>query len=429
MKRNIKAFLKRLPVAGHALSAVASWKRHRAMQGYDKAISARLAQKREKCEPIHVVFVCHRPAVWESLRSVYDAMKQDLAFRVTLVAIPNKKLLPGLGLSHEQYESEGAEEFWKEEGCIHGYDYTTGQWMDLEALEPDYVFFQQPYNSCRPPQYHSGVVSRYARLCYVPYFGILYTDDVYDECVPLDFLRDLYFFFTQNRQEDDHIRQRVRLANAPLCHAINTGFPRYDRIEDYRTVKGKLWQKPDTFKMVWTPRWTTNEGNCHFFDFKDLIVAYCKNDPAVELVFRPHPQAFKEWNATGELPEAEASIYKQNFVGGNMHLDDSSNYFPTLYSSDCLITDKSAILLDYFCTGKPIIYCLSENNLHDRLFPEYMQGMYCVEKWEQVQQVLDQLRSGNDPLASVRESLVRQNFVAQDMTSAEKIVRILRQNT
>lgn len=418
---NIKTVLKKLPFLRTTVHKLSDWKRKHRLRCWDRAIGARLEQKKNDGKPIHVVFVCHRPAVWESLHSVYDDMKQNPAFQVTVVAIPNKKQLPDLGLNHEQYESEGAEEFWREEGCIHGYNYSTGEWLDLETLNPDYIFFQQPYNICRPPQYHSRLVSRYARLCYVSYFGILYVDDVYDECIPADFLRDLYYFFTQNSQEDHHIRRRVLVDGAPLCRTMNTGFPRYDRVKEYKTRKSELWQKPDTFKMVWTPRWTTNEGNCHFFTFKDLIVDYCKQDPGVELVFRPHPQAFKEWNATGELPEAEANTYKQNFVGSNMHLDDSGDYFPTLYNSDCLITDKSAILLDYFCTGKPIIYCLSHNP-HDRLFPEYMEGMYCVDTWDQVQDILTQLRSGNDPLAPVRKKIVRENFL-QDTTAAHKILR------
>lgn len=432
MKENIKNIVKKLPVGKQIYAKFSQLQQERDLLNRevhklaDEKISLRLQLKRIKGEPIHVVFVCHRPAVWESLHSIYDYMKQNPSFRVTIVAIPNKKQLPELGLNHEQYETEGAEGFWKDEGCINGYDYDTGTWLDLQSLEPDYVFFQQPYNSCRPPAYHSKEVSRYARLCYVSYFGILYVDDVYDECIPLDFLQDLYCFFTQNTQEDQHICQRAQLARSTTFHTVLTGFPRYDRIADFQSQPCVHWNTPDSFKIVWTPRWTTNEGNCHFFDFKDLIVDYCKNDPGVELVFRPHPQAFKEWNATGELPEAEATAYKQNFINSNMHLDDTNNYYPTLYSSDCLITDKSAILLDYFCTGKPIIYCLCENQ-HDRLFPEYMEGMYCVRNWEQVQQVLNDLRKGIDPLAPVRKKIVEQNFIPQGTTAGEKIALHLRE--
>lgn len=427
MKRKIKKILKKLPIAGNLYRKIAAWNRQQVLTRNEKEIRLRLEQKIKEGEPIHIVFVCHRPAIWESLHSVYDTVKQDPAFRVTLVAIPNKKQLPGLGLSHEQYESEGAEEFWKAQGCINGYDYQTGEWLDLKTLEPDYIFFQQPYNICRPPQYHSSVVAQYAKLCYVSYFGMFYIDDIYDECAPLDYLRDLSFFFTQNPMDDRYINQRLALTAPHRCKAVNTGFPRYDRIEQYRAQKSDLWKTQDSFKIVWTPRWTTNEGNCHFFDYKDRIVEYCKNDPGVELVFRPHPQAFKEWNATGELPEKDALVYKQNFTDGNMHLDESNNYYPTLYGSDCLLTDRSTILLDYFCTEKPIIYCMSQN-AHDKIFPELMQGMYCVDTWEEVQAVLTDLRRGIDPLEPIRKQIVEQNFISSGQTAGQKIANKIKKD-
>ena len=126
MKEMIKAFVKNLPLVGSTLRLLADRRRESRLRQWDNAISRRLAKKKENGEPIHVVFVCHRPAVWESVHSVYDAMKENPAFRVSLVTIPNKKQLPELGLRHEQYESEGAEAFWQDEGAISGYDYATG---------------------------------------------------------------------------------------------------------------------------------------------------------------------------------------------------------------------------------------------------------------------------------------------------------------
>jgi len=426
MKSTVKKLLKNLPVAKKfyhkyvALQEQCSALDAETWQIAQENIDLRLALKKAEGTPIHVVFLCHRPAIWESLHSVYDAMKQDPDYKVTLIAIPNKKQLPDLGLIHEQYESEGAEEFWKEEGCLNGYNYETGQWLDLQALKPDYVFFQTPYNICRPPQYHSHVISKYARICYISYYGVFYTDEITDECTPLDYMHDLSYYFTQNPMDHAYVENRLKQANAPVGCAVFTGYPRYDRIAEYRSQTCDLWSTADSFKMVWTPRWTTNEGNCHFFDYKDKIVDYCKDDPQLELAFRPHPQAFKEWNATGELPEAEANIYKQNYVNSNMHLDASDNYYPMLYTSDVLITDRSTILLDYFCTGKPIIYCMS-NNVHDGLFPELLEAMYCVQTWEEVEAVLTQLRQGIDPLKQIREQLVQESFVPKAEPAGIKI--------
>lgn len=402
--------------------------RHQNALGKNSAkIRKRIAQKLENHQPVHVVFVCHRPAIWASLESVYALLKTDPAFKVTIVAIPNKKQLPELGLNHEEYVSEGAEDYWKEEGCLQGYDYETRTWLDLKTLEPDYVFFQTPYNICRPPQYHSREISQYALMPYVAYFGALCADDVYDECTPADFLQDLSFFFTQNPMDDDYIRSRLRWVRADHCKNVNTGFPRYDHTQQYRTMPCDIWNSADSFKMIWTPRWTTNEGNCHFFDFKDTFVDYCKANPQTELAFRPHPQAFAEWNATGELPEADANIYKQNFVDSNMHLDQAPNYFPLLYTSDCLITDRSTILLDYYCTGKPILYCTSQNQ-HDDMFPQYWEGMYRVASWDEVEKVLSDLQKGIDPLKDTRAKIVQENFVPAGQTAAEAIRNCLKDN-
>ena len=49
---------------------------------------------------INIVFVCHRPNVWTSLKTVFEACNEDARFKVTIVAIPNKVQLPKLGLLH-----------------------------------------------------------------------------------------------------------------------------------------------------------------------------------------------------------------------------------------------------------------------------------------------------------------------------------------
>lgn len=427
MKKKIKNLLKKLPgvkkvwwkldALEQQTAALTEENRNLARQ----VIDLRLKLKKMNHEPIHAVFVCHRPAVWESLHSVYDAMKADPDFKVTIVAIPNKKQLPGLGFNHEVYESEGAEEFWKEEGCIRGYNYETGEWLDLKSIEPDYVFFQAPYNICRSPQYRSDAVSKYAKICFIAYYGLLYTNSIYDECAPFDYLRDLSFFFTQHSMDYEHIKKRMDTIAPHNCKIVNTGFPRYDRLEQYKAQPCDIWKNPESFKIVWTPRWTTNEGNCYFFAFKDLLLDYCRQDSYIELVFRPHPQAFLEWEATGELPKAAAEEYKKNFDGNQLHLDLSNNYYPTIHTSDCLVTDRSSMLLDYYCTGKPIIFCQGHSE-HDHVFPQLLEGMYVADNWQTVESILTKLRNGIDPLMPVRQRVIKEFFIRDGQSACKNII-------
>ena len=385
-------------------------------------VSRRIRKKTRRGDKIHCVFVCWRPSVWESLHSIYDAMKEDPEFEVTIVAIPNKKQLPELGLEHEIYESEGAEAFWKDYGCLEGYNYQTGEWLDLKSLHPDYVFFQQPYNSTHTRSYQSRYVANYAKLAFVTYFGFVTPDDMYDVCLPKDFIRDLSFFFTQNQEDQVYISGKLKEYGTHIGKAILTGFPRYDYAKTYIGSEYEQWlpKEQGRFRIIWTPRWTTNEGNCHFFDFKDRVVEYCKAHEDVDFVFRPHPQAFLEWNATGELPEEEAAEYRAIYAReDNMHLDASANYYPLLYSSDVLLTDRSSLIVDYLLTGKPIILCTSQGS-HDRL--ELMdEACYKAADWEDVEEILSNLQHGEDPLKEVRKEVMKKEFYIPEEGAGNRI--------
>ena len=140
-------------------------------------------------------------------------------------------------------------------------------------------------------------------------------------------------------------------------------------------------------------------------------------------MFRPHPQAFLEWRATGKIDESEESMIRESFNQDNIHLDESKDYFPLLYSSDCLITDRSSIFLDYFCTGKPIIYCQGKNN--SGLFPEYEKGLYIVDNWKELIDVLLELYNGNDPLKNIREQIVKDYLLPKGKSAGEKIAEII----
>lgn len=392
-----------------------------------KEIDRRLAEKIKKGEKINAVFVCHRPAVWGALRSVYEALAADDRFNVIIVAIPNKKQLPGLGLNHEQYESEGAEAFWKEYGCVNGYDYETGEWLDLKSLAPDYLFFQQPYNITRCAAYRSEVVSAYAKIGYVCYFTPYEFGPFYDECLPEDFLKDVSFFFSQNKTDDLYIKNRVKSVNHGATKVILTGYPKYDVEKNYADLNQQNRSRGGKFSVIWTPRWTTNEGFCHFFEYRDRILEYADRHPEVDLTFRPHPQAFLEWTGTGELSEEELADYLRNIERrDNLHLNQAGNYFPMLYASDCLLTDVSSLIYDYLLTGKPIVLCMPENIEH--YLQDVLDGLYKVSSWDEATAVLEKLQKGEDPLSDIRRQIVAERMNISKEGAGKKIAEVIRKD-
>lgn len=420
----IKNILKKLPFAVHLWHGIKDcWTNKRRIRDRN-LINARIHKKRQNGEKINVVFVCHRPAVWESLHSVYDSLKANDRFNVTILAIPNKKELPDVWLNHEVYESEGAEIFWKDYGCINGYNYQTKEWFDLKTLKPDYVFFQQPYNITRPKEYKSWVVAKYANICYVSYFAPCEYGPLYDECLPEDFLKCVSLFFSQNPVDHEFVTNRIKQINDKLTIVALTGYPKYDYTKEYSKDNSVLKEKTGLFKIVWTPRWTTNEGLCNFFHYKDDFSAFCKANMDIDFTFRPHPQAFSEWNSTGEFSEQNVELLKQSYARQiNMHLDQTDNYYPLLYSSDCLITDMSSIVFDYLFTGKPIILCMDKS--FTGFYLDISEGLYRASSWEEIEDTVLRLKSGDDPLKVVRQRIVTEIKCISNDSAGKRIMHIL----
>lgn len=373
------------------------------------------AIKRLRGKKISVVFLCHRPEVWGSLESVFEACNADKDCNVTIVPIPNKKQLPGKNFSHEIYEDEGAEIFFKSFPCrvINGYNHETKQWLDIRILKPDYVFFQQPYDVMRPYTYKSSQVMRYAKVCYVNYYALSANYFLFKECMPNDFLRSISLFFAQNPLEEEYIKKLISEVKKCRVRVKMTGFPRFDKLERYRMKCSNNWNLPrkaGTKRILWTPRWTTSENACNFFDYKDKLLSYIALNQDVDFIFRPHPQAFLEWAATGELSADKAKEYKGQYEQlRNAKIDQQKEYLTTFYSSDILVTDISSIITEYFLTGNPIIYC-HKTDLFNNFSRKLSEGFYWVHNWDELKSTLNMLRTGDDPLYEKRQRIIKETY-------------------
>lgn len=390
--------------------------------------------KNLKQEKINVVFVCHRASLWNSLKTVFEECNKDEKFEVTIVTIPNKRQIPKLGLNHEEYVSEGAEEFFEDYPCrvIQGYNYENHTWYDLKALKPDYLFFQTPYDICRPSAYKSDVVALYTKLGYVHYGMPFMGGMIAEESFPKNFLKNIYFHFAEFAEMQKYYIERVP-ENATHRHKniLLTGYPKLDGVEKYQGCESDLWLYPREqgyFRVMWTPRWSTGEGNCTFFDYKEKLPDYIRQTEKIELLFRPHPQAFSEFVEKGEMTKEQVEDYQKLFrESDRMSMDTGADYLKNFYSSDVLITDESSIMPEYFLTGKPVIFTYKETHLNS--FAEKLsEGFYWVKDWEELEKTLKMLQSGKDPLLKKRQQLINSEFCIPEKGSGYMIKEILKKD-
>lgn len=396
---------------------------HESMILAENNIDVRLKLKKVTGEKVQILFVCYRPEVWNSLKTVYEAFQEDPVFEVTVLAIPNKMQLPKKGFNHEEYESEGAEEFWKEQECIHGYDYQKKEWVDPRDLHPDYVFFQRPYNVTCSAKYKSWIVSKYAKICYVTYGYEIFEEETFTSMHPEDFLASTSFYFAPNELHYELICQRLKSIDNYFTRPYITGFPRFD-LGYFAGEK----EKKDMFAALWTPRWSTREGNCFFFDYKDLLLSYCDLNETFSLIFRPHPQSFLEWNATGEMTVEEEKAYRKEYEKRrNAKIDVNKDYLVSFEEVDCFITDITSLMPEYLLTGKPIIYCHRVDTFSEH-GKNLAEGFYWVRTWEELKETLDMLSTGKDPLKEKRKEVIQKCFYLPSGGAGVKIKEIIKKD-
>ncbi len=363
---------------------------------------ARAKRKLPQKQPITVLFVCHLPALWSMFDSVYDAMIEAHDFNPIAVALPyNYSTLP-----EGQYKDEGAFEYLKERGInvIRGYDKGRGEWLDPASIDPDYVFFQQPYPFF-PPMWSAEKISMFARISFVSYCPTLEIDSP-----GVGFFQYTSLFFVEHERE--RVAFDINFKNINWFNkerVLVTGTPKFDYLTKKAEPSGRVWKRgmrKDVKRILWAPRWRTEEGTCHFFDYKDYFSAFCKTHQDIDFVFRPHPLCFWNFLETGEMSVEELELMKAGYENStNMVIDSTPEYVDTFLTSDFLISDFSSMAIEYLATGKPVIYTHRVNyfNEHGRSLSK---GMYWVRNTRELDKTISMLLSGDDPLREKRAELI-----------------------
>jgi len=393
----------------------------------DANFTTRAMLKRKRGEPIRVVFVCHEPALWSMFDSVYRGMVEDPSFSPLVVAVPySHRTLP-----EGQYKDAGMLEFCQARKIhvISGYDKEQDEWRDPASLMPDYVFFQTPYDFF-PPAWSVASISMLARICYVPYGTTIFRGEVDDISHPQAFFRCVSMTFAESPLRCEMFARKFeRYEWFDRKQLVTSGYPKLDYLVKGGIPSGGVWKRGvgrDIRRVLWTPRWRTSEGTCHFFEYKDYFVNFCKEHKNVDFAFRPHPLCLTNFLQTGELTESELRQMEHAYSSSsNMTLDKNPDYQDTFLTSDVLVSDVSSMLVEYFATGKPIVYT-HRVDVFNELGHKLAEGFYWVRSASELDETLKMLISGKDPLRQKREQLMKSLLFLSEDGAAMRIMEVLR---
>lgn len=379
---------------------------------------------------INIVFLYQMPELWNKIESVCKEFINDKKFNVTILAIPKADINnTGVESGIDKYLDNEALEASKNFNCkVIDARVNKIEWYDLKSLNPDYIFYQRPYDQYLPDIYASYNTIKYTKACYVPY-GWITTTNLQEICFNREFFRNLYLFYAENVENAKIIKKRTFVSHLlNLRKTLSLGYPSLDLVNKLKGSASTSWirdRKLDGLRIIWTPRWTMDKHLCasNFFEYKDKFIEFAKNSEDVYVLFRPHPLAFENYLKVGLMSQDEIDGYKNNVNQlQNASIDSQKDYLTTFWDSDVLVTDMSSIIVEYFLTGKPIIYCDNGTAPLDKFTTEMSQGFYWARSWNDIESTIIELKNGKDRLYDKRQELIKELFGDNTIDSSIRIV-------
>ena len=346
---------------------------------------------------IRVIFVVVNSNTWNKLKSLYHEMLNNDKIDVKIVCCP-EPYKEDTSITYNYFKNNGYDciDARVGEGPWNALE-NKGNWFNLKKLEPDYVFYSEPYNMYLPNKYKSNEVSKFSKICVVSY-GMTVAEE-FLQIRPNDFYRDVYCCYANNQDELKYnINQFREQHNIGIQKTKNLGFLAFADIFESTKKQSKSWKfSKNKVRVVWTPRWTTDKtvGGSNFFKYKDVLIEYTQKNKDIDMLFRPHPMALDNFVRTGEMSQEEVNEFKKICeTTPNLSLDNEKSYTSTFWSSSFLITDISTIIVEYFVTGKPIIFCESDVARQKYLpfFETILQSCYVVKDKYELFDVIDMLK-------------------------------------
>jgi len=340
-----------------------------------------------KNDKIRIVFVCQMTALWNSMRSVYEAACNDSSIESYIITLPEKTFD-----NENVYESNKAYDYIQSlnyENVIDGYDTKTKSFFDAKSLLPDYIFLPRPYEHYMPDNYKAKYLVKFTKICYINY-GYNLTNWANTITYDINFLKNVYFTFADSTDSFDYIKQLYLKYKCEWNKVEYLGYPRFDLIQKKKEPKEKK-------VFLWTPRWTTNESllGSNFFKYKNELFKFFIENKALKLIFRPHPLMIRNFLSTGEMTQQEVDeLYKIFEENENFIFDKNDDYLKTFEKSDVLISDTSSIIAEYYYTNKPIIYCgITDDFINEAI--EMSRTFIYAKKWTDVKNSILDFSKGN----------------------------------
>ncbi|HVU23664.1 MAG TPA: glycosyltransferase [Opitutus sp.] len=384
-----------------------------ALASYRRAagVDAPIAPVDPAARRVRVALLVQYPQGWTSIRSVWEAFRDDARFATTIIACPNRPP------NQVEGGSEAIYDFLAERGVA----FTRWTEFKFAAGFADVLFIQLPYDITRPAPLHTAALLKLVpRLAYVPY-----ALEIGGGAENINLLTNLplhhcaWAVFARSAR---HKASFARHCASGDAHVIVTGHPKMDALRGVATARDAELERFAAGRKIvaWNPHydgradgseWGT--GYSTFLRWRHFLPEEFARRPDLALVLRPHPLFFDTLRQRRLLTPKEIDAFLARCAAaGNIHLDRGASYLPLFAGSAAMMSDASSFVLEYAATGKPLLYLHNPHGPGLNADGAFVRD-YCAtaQTEREIAAFLDDVAAGRDPRGDARRAAYRNEFM------------------
>lgn len=350
---------------------------------------------------VRVLFIVTTDSIWPSLASVWEACCADPRFLVRVVLAPNRYI------DRQSKQFHGARAFLVDRDVPFTYDYDG----ILDDIRPDVVFVPLPYMDMLPPSLSEEALTACgARIAYVPYgleMGGGGFNMQYQFNLPLH--RTAWRIFARSAS---HRRMFGRYCSSGSGHVVVTGSPRLDQLARLDTVDASRLETGIKGRkaILWTPHFSTGKDPAwsSFDRLRDRVMElFSTLEESHVLILRPHPLLFPTLRGNGYWSVVDEARFRRRIdKAENIILDETSDYLPAFKTADAIMADAGSFLLEFFATGKPVLYTYPEGGMGLNDDAQLTEHLYVCRENEDLDRFVEAVGRGEDPMGEQRRTAI-----------------------
>lgn len=359
------------------------------------------------------------PESWVNVRSVWECAVADPNVEPIVVVIP---------FFHDSYD-------WRRDEVERHLASLGVPFVPWDEFSPasaglDTVIYTSPYDETRPNEYRFEQLRESVPcIAYVPYgleVGGGEHNLIYQYGQPVTTQASAVFVRSAGVK-------RMFAKHCPTGdrHVVVSGHPRMDGLvdlDDFPVAPDLLAEIGGRRAVLWNAHFSFDSDQWSTFDrFAGDIFTAFDDRPDLALLFRPHPLLWKKLVNLGIFDESGIAALKEELRQKGVVVDERADHRHAFAASTAMLSDVGSFLMEYLCTGKPVLYLRNPFGLGLNEEGEAVVRHYQVaEDKAGLVGFLDALRKGEDFQRDRRLAAIPDFFYGFDGGGGRRVIEHLK---